>query len=235
MRGNLADLAATGIASEPTLRKWIAAEPDQQWIIKRGSNGDAYEIDIPGAVEAFRAKEERAVQAARERADSINQLALELGIRSLDKDQPAAELSILERRQLLEEEIIADKLARQRGELISFVDAAAAFRDVLVRFRQQGETFAARLSKKVDLSREQIAAIDAMASADLGRLADWMEGLETQLGNGGINDPAPAAAAVEDPAATDRRPARARPGKPPPSADKAGGKRVGKKAPRIRS
>lgn len=196
MRGNLADLVATGIASEPTLRKWITAEPDQAWILKRGSNGDAYEIDIPGAVEAFRAAEEAKAQAVRDRAAAVRQLALELGIGSDQDEQSEVSLSILERRQLLEEEFVAIKLSEKRRQLVRFAEAQAAWGDVLVKFAQLGRTFAARVAKRIDLSRAQITEIDRMVERDLRELADMMEKMEVEVGNGGDG-----AGAGEDPAA----------------------------------
>lgn len=197
MRGNLADLAATGIASEPTLRKWIQAEPDQPWIIKRGKNGDAYEIDIAGAVAAFQANEEARLQAARERSGAIRQFAMDLGLGAGAED--TAELSIAERRQLLEEEFVANKLARFRDELVPFDEACAAFGDVLVKFQQQSRTFMARLAKRTDLTREQIATGERLIEADLAALAEWMEKMEVSSGNvGTINLRPDTAAAVED-------------------------------------
>lgn len=197
MLGNLADLAATGIASEPTLRKWITAEPDQPWIIKRGKNGDAYEIDIAGAVAAFQANEQARLEAARERSGAIRQFAMDLGLGGGDDD--TAELSIAERRQLLEEEFVANKLARFRDELVSYEEACAAFGDVLVKFQQQSRTFMARLAKRTDLTREQIATGERLIEADLAALAEWMEKMEVSSGNvGTINLRPDTAAAVED-------------------------------------
>ena len=182
LRGNLADLAATKLASEPTLRTWLKAEPDQDWIIKRGSNGIDYELDLEGAAKAFRAREEKLAQAARDRAAQIAQFALDLGI---NVSEQSAEVSLADRKHLLEEQLMAMKVAKELGELVSYNAAISAFGDVLLRFRRQAQTFAARLSKKVDLRREQIAAIDALMEADLVRMADWMERMEADLGDGG--------------------------------------------------
>lgn len=200
MRGNLADLAATGLASEPTLRKWIAAEPDQAWIIKRGTNGDAYEIDIPGAVEAFRLQEEEKALLARQRAESIRQLAMDLGIGAAGDDRSSVELSIAERRQLLEEEVVAIKLSKLRGELVPYASAQAAFGDVLVKVSQRMRTVSARLAKRVDLTREHIAAIDRLMEADAAELASMMEKLEGDLGerSGKSGDDEDPASAMED-------------------------------------
>ncbi len=196
MRGNLADLAATGLASEPTLRKWIAAEPDQPWIIKRGSNGDAYEIDLAGAVEAWKAQQERATAAARDRAQQLRQLGLDLGVGGQAADEEGGfTFSIAERKQLVEEEYVAMKLAEKRGELVRYADIAHEFGELLVLFRQRGETFAARLAKRVDLTREQLAAIDRQVAADQAFLAQALE----KWGSGDTGNLA--AAAVDDPAA----------------------------------
>jgi hypothetical protein len=194
MRGNLADLAATGLASEPTLRKWIAAQPDRAWIIKRGSNGDAYEIDLAEAIEAWRGEEREKTEQARRRAEDVRQFGMDLGLSA--GDPTTVGLSIAERKQLLEEELVAIKLSEKRRELIRRVEVEAAVGDVLVKFRQKGHTFAARLAKRVDLTRDQITAIDRLALADQAELATMMENWRTEIGDGS-DDPA---AAVDDPA-----------------------------------
>ncbi|MEA3033689.1 MAG: hypothetical protein QOH86_1705 [Sphingomonadales bacterium] len=201
MRGNLADLAATGLASEPTLRRWIAAEPDQPWIIKRGSNGDAYEIDLVEAAKAFRAREEARMEAARRRAEEINQLGLDLGLSG--NAEEAIGLSIAERRQLLEEEMVALKLGKARGELVSLAEAKAAFGDVLVKFGQRLDSFSARLAKKVDLERHQIGAIDRQIASDRSELADMMERMELG-GDGATGGDHGATAEMEIAAGPDR-------------------------------
>jgi hypothetical protein len=195
------DLASTGIASVPTLRAWLKSKEDEPWLIKVGSKGDAYEIDIPAAVEAFRAHEEHLAQAARDRAESIRQIALDLGINAPADDVSAA-LSIAERRQLLEEEVVAMKLARLRGELVSFISVQSALGDVFEKFRQRGVTFGARLAKKIDLSRDQITAIDRLMQSDLADLAASLEKLENDIGDVGAADgDADTAATMENTAA----------------------------------
>lgn len=189
MRGNLNEFAQAIRVSEPTLRKWIAAEPDQLWIIKRGSNGDAYEIDFPGATAAWQAAEEAKTQAARRRAEELQQYGLELGLGTAD--QPAVGLSIAERKQLLEEELVAMKIAKERGELVSFASVSAALGDVLVKIRQRQATFSARLAKKIDLTRDQIVAIDRLSASDQNEVAAMMELMGADVG-ASADDPAPA-------------------------------------------
>jgi hypothetical protein len=199
MRGNLADLAATGLASEPTLRKWISAQPDQPWIIKRGSNGDAYEIDIAGAINAWRGEEERKTEEARQRAADLRQLGLNLGL-SEAASGPAG-FSVAERKQLLEEELLANKLAKDRRELVPLAVVVATLADLLSRFQQREATFAARLAKKVDMTRDQLTAIERLMHADQLELAAAMEKWRNELGDG---DASPGAA-VDDPALSDAR------------------------------
>jgi hypothetical protein len=197
MRGNLADLAATGLASEPTLRKWISAQPDQRWIIKRGSNGDAYEIDIPLAIAAWRAEEDRKTDEARKRALDLKQLGLDLGLGEVAAGSEG--FSIAERKALLEEELVAIKLSEKRGELVRRIEVEATLADVLTRFQQRGATFSARLAKRIDLTRAQLTAIDRMMEADQAELADMLENWRAEGGDGS-DDPA---AQVEDTAVPD--------------------------------
>lgn len=200
MRGNLADLAATGLASEPTLRKWIAAQPDQPWIIKRGSNGDAYEIDIPGAIEAFRGEEERKAEAARDRANQLKQLGLDLGLSEPTGD--ALSFSIAERKALLEEEFVAIRLAEKRRTLIPVAGVEAVIGDLLAEDGQRWATFTARLAKRMDFTRDQLAAIDRQIEADRHAFADKMQhwGKDLDIGDG--SNPA---APLDDPALFDGR------------------------------
>lgn len=186
MRGNLADLAATGLASEPTLRKWISAQPDQPWIIKRGSNGDAYEIDFTGAVEAWRAEEQRKTDEARQRAEAVRQFGLDLGLGGGDQTAQVG-LSIAERKQLLEEELVAMKIARERGFLVSKAEVDAAFADILTMITDRLSSFTARLAKKVELARDIQIEIDRQIDNDR---ADWANKMEQMSFDGdGVRDP----------------------------------------------
>lgn len=171
MLGNLADLAATGLASEPTLRKWLKEQPDCDWLKKRGSNGDAYEIDIPGAIAAWKAKEGDKAEVERQKSEALGQLALELGLVA-----PAGPtLSIADRKALVDEEISAMKLAHLRKELVPVLSVDGAVGDILARYAQRAATFSARLAKKIDLTREQLVAIEALRAADQNWFADQME------------------------------------------------------------
>ena len=171
MLGNLADLVATGIASEPTLRKWLKDQHDCDWIKKRGSNGDAYELDIAAAIAAWRSREQEKAAADRLKSEALGQMALDMGL----VPQSGPLISIADRKALIDEEISAIKLAQLRRELVPVASVEAAFGDVLARYAQRAATFTARLAKKIDLSREQIAAIEALRAADQTWFAVQME------------------------------------------------------------
>jgi hypothetical protein len=171
MLGNLADLVATGLASEPTLRKWLKDQRDCDWLKKRGSNGDAYEIDIAGAIAAWRAKENEKVEAERQKSEILGQMAMDLGL----APPSGPTLSIADRKALIDEEIAATKLGQLRRELVSVALVEAAFGDILARYAQRAATFTARLAKKIDLTREQLTAIETLRAADQSWFADQME------------------------------------------------------------
>lgn len=201
MRGNLADLAATGLASEPTLRKWIQAQPAQAWIIKRGSNGDAYEIDIPGAIAAWKEEQDQRTKEAERRAEDLRQLGFDLLGDSIVSEGPA--FSVADRKQLMEEELIAIRLAEKRRTLIPVASVEAVVGDLLARDAQRWSTFTARLAKKMDFSRDQLAAIDRQLDNDRGVFADEMEnwGKDLDIGDGSETS----SAALDDPAVSDGR------------------------------
>lgn len=197
MLGNLADLVATGIASEPTLRKWLKDQRDCDWLKKRGSNGDAYEIDIPGAIAAWRAKENEKAEAERQKSELLGQIAMDLGL-----SQPTGPMvSIADRKALIDEEVAAMKLAQLRRELVSVAEVEAAIGDVLSRYAQRASSFAARLAKKIDLSREQIAAIETLRAADQTWFADQME----KWGKGIVDDGGDTGSPLDTTRPNDRR------------------------------
>lgn len=175
MIGNLGDLAELGIASEPTLTAWIKSEPDQPWILRRGSKGVDYEIDLEGAVQAWRAKEDAKTQAAKQKSDALRQFGLDLGLNGCEDDQ--AGISIQERNLLLEEEMNLIKLMKLRGELILKSDVLAAASQEINLNRNSWESLPAELALKLDLSRDQIQIIENMVATRLHRHASEMEKL----------------------------------------------------------
>lgn len=182
MRGTLTELASIeGMPSEPTLRKMIAGDPDFAGIIKRGSNGDAYEIDLPVAAQYVIGLEERKRQAERDRQQQLAQLGFDLGLGKAS--EPAGGMTIADRKALLEEEIVAVKLSKLRGELISKASVETAVSALLVRLAQQQSTFGTRLSKRADLSRATVIEIDRLIEADQATIARWMREMDAIIGS----------------------------------------------------
>lgn len=187
MIGSLGELASMpGMPSEPTLRKLIDEHPDFP-IRSRGKNGVSYEIDLVEAatyVTGLRQAEEEKLRA---RSATIRQLGLDLlGGDSVAAVEGAA-LTPAERKALLEEELVAIKVAERRGELVRKASIEAALAAFMMRLQRKGESFSARLARRIELSRDQIAAIDAMMRQDLREQADELERL-AHSGDGGASE-----------------------------------------------
>lgn len=174
-RGSLGELASMpGMPSEPTLKKMLA-EHAAFPVLKRGKNGVAYEFDLVAAhqfVIAVRAAEE---EAARSRAAEVHQLGLELmGGQSLAGSSEAG-LSAADRKAMMEAEILANRLGKDRGELVLKGSVEAAMAAVFQLLNGKYLSFGARLSKRIELTREQIAIVEQMAERDLVELASKFE------------------------------------------------------------
>lgn len=185
MRGNLADLAKLGIASEPTLADWLKGlPPETEWIFKRATaKGDPWDIDLKAAIKAWQERKEQETLAARERTGMLNQFALELGLDV--RPEADFEVSIAERKAMLEEEVLAIKLAEKRGELIRIRDVEAAAADALSKERQRTDALTARLALKLDLDRDQIAIVEKEVALCQHAFADDMEKLGQSYGSDG--------------------------------------------------
>lgn len=155
--------ALDGTPARDTLRRLIKDNPD--FPAKPGTNGVAYEIDTAAAIEWLKGRKERAEAEQRERAARVKQFALDLlgEEAASDLDGP---LSTAERQALLQEEFLRIKVAEKRGELISKASIEAAAAQVLTVDARRRETFIARLAKRVELTREQIAEGEALMDSD---------------------------------------------------------------------
>lgn len=192
MIGSLAELASLpGMPSEVTLRKMIADNPEFP-MLSRGKNGVAYEFDLAEAARFVCELRQREEDAARARAEEVRQFGFDLlGPDAAAADAPTLGLSASERKALLEEELVAIKVAERRGDLIRKASVEEALAALLIWFRERGRTFSGRLAKRVDVPRDLLAAIDNLMEADQRELADRMERI------GDVSD-----AAAEDGTAT---------------------------------
>lgn len=191
MRGTLGEFASLpGTPSEPTLRAMIRDYPDFP-IIERGTNGRSYVIDFDDAwafIKTLRDSEEREQRA---RADEVRQYGLSLlGGEAMAQTQVG--LSPTEHRAIMENELLATKLAEKRGDLIHKASVEEALGEMVAWFQQQGTSLSARLAKRGDFSREQLAIVDAVIAQDQRDLADRMERIGRATGNAVSSDRDPA-------------------------------------------
>ena len=175
VRGCLGDLALMpGMPSEVTLRKLIIERPDFP-IISRGKNGVAYEIELIDAFAFVRGIEDEKQRAASVKADALRQLGLELlGADAASADAPMA-MSSADRRALMEEELVAIKLAEKRGSLVRKDQVIAAVSDFVMMVAERQKTLVDRLAKLADLPRDALTALDRLIEHDRRDVADRME------------------------------------------------------------
>lgn len=174
MRGTLAELASiAGMPSEPTLRAMIKNDPHFEGILKHGTNGDAYEIDLPVAVAYYVGLQQKKVEAERERQEALAQLGLDLGLGAAAQQRDPG-FTVADRQALLEEEVVAMKLAKLRRELIDKASVETAVSEFVVKVKELGSTFAARLAKRADLSRSALIEIERLMEDDQRTIARFM-------------------------------------------------------------
>lgn len=167
MIGNLSELAMMpGMPSEPTIKKLIDENPDFP-ILTRGDRGVAWEIDLVAAATFIRELQRRAEERARARAAEVNQLGLDLlGADAASIRTDRVELTSADRRALMEEELVAIKLAEKRGELIRKDEAEQAISKLAVAFVERLSSLVARASKRVDLPRETQVQLQKLIDGD---------------------------------------------------------------------
>lgn len=175
MRGSLAELASLpGMPSEPTIRKLIADNEDFP-ILSRGTNGRAYEFDLSEAAEFIRGLQRRAEEEARARAEEVRQFGLELlGADAAAASAPAG-LSAADRKAMLEEELVAIKVAERRGELVRKGSVVTAVNEFVMFVARRLETMPDRLAKRADVPRDTLLALGRLIDQDRRDIAAAME------------------------------------------------------------
>lgn len=168
-------VAIDGVPSAPTMRKIIAENTD--FPAEGGKAEGGYRIDVALGIAWLQDRAKRELEEKRQHAEAVRQFGLELLGEGAAADVSQAGLSASERKALLEEEFYAIKVAEKRGELIRKADIETAIADVLVRDAQRRANFMARLGKRVDLTREIIAAGEALSDADRRAFATALERL----------------------------------------------------------
>lgn len=160
--------------SEPTARKVIDACPDFP-IVDRGAQGRGYQIPVPAGPEWWRARD-AAIEAERKaRAEQVDQMAMGfLGDGSALGAAPVAGLTAAEKEAAIAAELAAIKLGQARGDLIRKADVEQGLAEFCVLWSKRYADLASRLSKRVEMRREAIAALEGLCRQDMHALADAM-------------------------------------------------------------
>lgn len=176
MRGSLSELSLMpGMPSEPTLRKMIAERPDFP-IVSRGSNGVAYEFELEEAFAFVRGLEDEKRAAAETRNAEIRQLGLSLlGEDAASSAVAQTALSSEDRKRLLEEELAAIRVAERRRELVRKGPVIAALGELVLFIAEKQKTLPDRLSKRTQMSREDLEKLDRLIEQDRREIAARME------------------------------------------------------------
>lgn len=195
MIGNLSELAAMpGMPSEPTIKKLIDENPETEDspgfpIITRGDRGVAWEIDLVAAATFIRDLQRKAEEKARARAAEVNQLGLDLlGADAASLRTNRVELTSADRRALMEEELVAIRLAEKRGELIRKDEAERALSTLAVAFTDRLSSLVARAAKRMDLPRELQVQLQRVIDGDRAWIADQLD--RTHVASTDQRDPA---------------------------------------------
>lgn len=167
--------AIPGVPSQPTVKRFIQSNPD--FPAKPGTNGKAYQIDVAKGIAWLQAQEDARVEEQRRHAEEVKQFGLELLGEGAAADLQQPGLSAQERKVLIEEELIAIKVAERRRELIRKAEIEQAASDVIVTDARRRATFMSRLGKRVELTREIIAAGEALMDMDRKAFAAEIERL----------------------------------------------------------
>ncbi len=157
--------------SEPMITRYL----DQGLpVLERGGNGQAYEFRL-SEVFAWKMWRDAESQAVRQRADNAAQQMALLFLN--DQDGPAQNaMSPKEIREWSEAEMIRNRAAEQRGELVRRNRVEALFEEVLAEFRQQIVTL-------VDFAEMEFALTAPQVDKLQRRCDSTLEQARIQLGH----------------------------------------------------
>ncbi|MBN9525441.1 MAG: terminase small subunit [Alphaproteobacteria bacterium] len=169
---SLGDTARFFDVSAPTVKTWIVNGCP---VVKGGSNGVAYELDLR-AVHAWRqARSDAEERATAERLARDHQLKLEfLGDGALIANEGET-LSRRAQAEALKAELDRTKLAQLRGELVSAADVKFELTSVLGLIRERLRGLPDELQRELGIDDEVVTEMQAKVDAALSDLADALE------------------------------------------------------------
>lgn len=196
---SFAEFAKLLSVSEPTLRKRIGDAPAEV-VLRRGTNGDAYEIDPRAGVTWWRSIAAEVEAARLSRMASLEELQLELiGEDAALGGHDLGGLTPGEKKSQLEAELAAIKLGELRGELVRAADVEAAANRMMLAVKDKFESLTDRLRKRAEISEDVAAALDRLVQRDLHDLADVAASIEDEASaEEGVADRPAVSAGLDD-------------------------------------
>lgn len=158
-----------------TVSKWIR---DGMPVAQVGGNGRAYVLRLSHCWAWRMAREADTESRNKHNENQINLLRAEmLGV---DVENPAAQLSARDRRELAEADMRWSEAQRRRGQLVPLVDTVELLESIGKIVRDGLEAMPDRLERELDLSPAQVAAAGRIASDILTGIADRIAQEELQ-------------------------------------------------------
>jgi hypothetical protein len=189
---SLSEMAVILGVSEPTLRRRLADAPPSV-ILKRGTHGDAYEIDPHAAAAWWQALKSADDAEAAQRRDRISALQLELlGDDAALADANLGTISATEQRAALEAELAAIKLGKERGELVRADEVLARLSEFMQATASSFTDLPVKLSRRVEVPPEVLAMLNTLTNQALNTLANLAANIGSTYGSNSDAD-APAA------------------------------------------
>lgn len=172
---NMSEVALAFDTTVNTVAKWVR---DGMPVAREGGNGTAYVLRLSHCWAWRRAREAEAANRNRHNEAQISLLRAEfLGV---DIDNPAAQLSAKERRELAEADMRWSEAQRRRRQLVQVGDVLDLLESMGKIVRDGIEAMPDRLERELDLNPVQVAAVARIGSDILTAIADRIAEEELQ-------------------------------------------------------
>lgn len=167
---NLEEIAQAFDTSVNTVSKWIR---DGMPVAQPGGNGRAYVLRLSHCWAWRQSSEAASAARTQHNANQISMLRAEfLGI---EVDNPAAQLSAKERRELAEADMRWSEAQRRRRQLVPLTDVLDLLEALGKIVRDGIEAMPDRLERELDLGPAQVAAVKQLGDDMLNAWADRVE------------------------------------------------------------